>query len=192
MKEEFISNLQSMLREFSHVSDSVPHGVKIILQQNLWQEREPAPGKLSKKKFKNFKEFCEAATPFGLNTPFEYVLNICKPYNDVLDLIDEANRNNLGENFGAYNKDNRGLHNVQTPTPTGNTKEAGLRRLRKDRKDLHEQVLKNEISVNEAMIKAGFRKKMISMPKGQDVQRWIEVIKRDFSKSERLNISNGI
>jgi len=191
MKEEFISNLQSMLREFSHVSDSVPHGIKIILQENLWQEREPAPGKLNKKTFKNFKEFCEASTPFGLNTPFEYVLNICKPYNDVLDLIDEANnkeavqgrRNDLKDNF---------VNNINEVRPQGTTKASGLRRLRKDRKDLHEKVLDNDMTVNEAMIAAGFRKKMISMPKGQDVQRWIDVIIRDFSEEDRLAISNGV
>lgn len=191
MKEEFISNLQSMLREFSHVSDSVPHGIKIILQENLWQEREPAPGKLNKKTFKNFKEFCEASTPFGLNTPFEYVLNICKPYNDVLDLIDEANnkeavqgrRNDLKDNF---------VNNINEVRPQGTTKASGLRRLRKDRKDLHKKVLDNDMTVNEAMIAAGFRKKMISMPKGQDVQRWIDVIIRDFSEEDRLAISNGV
>lgn len=191
MKEEFISNLQSMLREFSHVSDSVPHGIKIILQENLWQEREPAPGKLNKKTFKNFKEFCEASTPFGLNTPFEYVLNICKPYNDVLDLIDEANNKEAVQGIRNDLKDNF-VNNVNEVRPQGNTKASGLRRLRKDRKDLHEKVLDNDMTVNEAMIAAGFRKKMISMPKGQDVQRWIDVIIRDFSEEDRLAISNGV
>ena len=57
---------------------------------------------------------------------------------------------------------------------------------------MHEKVLDNDMTVNEAMIAAGFRKKMISMPKGQDVQRWIDVIIRDFSEEDRLAISNGV
>lgn len=46
-----------------------------------------------------------------------------------------------------------------TKKPVGNMAAAGLRRLRKDRPDLHERVLAGEVSVNAACIEAGFRKK---------------------------------
>lgn len=181
MKEEFISNLQSMLREFSHVSDSVPHGIKIILQENLWQEREPAPGKLNKKTFKNFKEFCEASTPFGLNTPFEYVLNICKPYNDVLDLIDEANRNKHGgdrksENFKMVN------HHLEKNTMRQSI-QSNLRRLRDNRPDLHKKVFNNEISSYSAMIEAGYLERKIGV-KVNNVEHAYKVITENFSKEK--------
>lgn len=42
--------------------------------------------------------------------------------------------------------------------PTGNTAAAALRRLRKDRPDIHARVLSGEISANAGMVEAGFRK----------------------------------
>lgn len=43
--------------------------------------------------------------------------------------------------------------------PTGTSKEAGLRRLRKDRPDLHQEVIDGKKSVHAACVEAGFRKK---------------------------------
>ena len=55
-----------------------------------------------------------------------------------------------------------GVHafdNIQSVPPTGTSKDAGLRRLRKDRPDLHAEVLSGERTVHNAMIEAGFREK---------------------------------
>jgi hypothetical protein len=46
--------------------------------------------------------------------------------------------------------------------PSGTSTERALRRLRKDRPDLHARVLAGEISANAGMIEAGFRKKRTS------------------------------
>jgi hypothetical protein len=43
--------------------------------------------------------------------------------------------------------------------PAGNSTAAFLRRLRKDRPDIHIRVLAGEISAHAGMIEAGFRKK---------------------------------
>ena len=43
--------------------------------------------------------------------------------------------------------------------PSGNSRAAFLRRLRKDRPDLHARVLAGELSPHAGMIEAGFRKK---------------------------------
>jgi len=45
------------------------------------------------------------------------------------------------------------------PRPSGNSQESALRRLRKDRPDLHELVLNGERSAHAAAIEAGFRKR---------------------------------
>lgn len=54
------------------------------------------------------------------------------------------------------------LYNVQdskyTTAPTGNSKDAGLRRLRNHRPDLHEKVINDEMSIHAACVEAGFRK----------------------------------
>ena len=56
-----------------------------------------------------------------------------------------------------YNKENdvRGVKNKKD----GNAAEYALRRLRKDRPDIHARVLTGEITANAGMIKLGFRKK---------------------------------
>lgn len=50
------------------------------------------------------------------------------------------------------------IHNSKTERPAGTTRDAGLRRLRKDRPDLHKEVIEGDKSVNKAMVEAGFRK----------------------------------
>ncbi len=57
------------------------------------------------------------------------------------------------------------VHNdYHTDRPTGNAADAALRRLRKHRPDLHEQVLTGGLSPHAAMVEAGFRKRTISIP----------------------------
>jgi hypothetical protein len=48
---------------------------------------------------------------------------------------------------------------LQADFPSGNSVKAALRRLRKDRPDIHARVLAGEISANAGMVEAGFRKK---------------------------------
>lgn len=48
----------------------------------------------------------------------------------------------------------------------GTSREAGLRRLRKDRPDLHIEVVAGRLSTHAAMVRAGFRKRKISIPVG--------------------------
>src|SRR5262245_53066346 len=48
--------------------------------------------------------------------------------------------------------------------PKGNERAKALRRLRKDRPDLHEQVLEKKLSPHAAMVEAGFRPKTITVP----------------------------
>jgi hypothetical protein len=48
--------------------------------------------------------------------------------------------------------------------PSGTSREAGLRRLRKDRPDLHAEVLAGRLSAHGAMVRAGFRRKTVTVP----------------------------
>jgi hypothetical protein len=75
------------------------------------------------------------------------------------DLLDQAIQQPLGTN-----QHGEGLDNIQTQAPSGTSREAGLRRLRKDRPDLHAEVLAGTLSTHAAMIKAGFRQRKISVP----------------------------
>lgn len=61
------------------------------------------------------------------------------------------------------------LYDVQgSQAPTGNRTEAMLRRLRKDRPDLHAEVLAGGKTPHAAMIEAGFRKARLAVPLSVD------------------------
>ncbi|MFD6360166.1 hypothetical protein ACFWFX_09965, partial [Streptomyces roseolus] len=76
----------------------------------------------------------------------------------TLDLLDQALAGKPGERTDLVDN----MHEVARPS--GTSKEAGLRRLRKDRPDLHADVLAGRLSTHSAMVKAGFRKRKISVP----------------------------
>lgn len=56
----------------------------------------------------------------------------------------------------SVDNENGGINSYR---PTGTSVDAALRRLRKDRADLHARVLAGEISAHAAMVEAGFRKR---------------------------------
>ena len=58
----------------------------------------------------------------------------------------------------VYNNGPAGKRNVHV-RPSGNSRAAFLRRLRKDRPDIHGRVLAGELSAYAGMVEAGFRKK---------------------------------
>lgn len=112
----------------------------------------------------------------GLNNPTGVNQYTFKENNQPKVSVVEVNESNINEEeneecdqyevnlYNVQDDQNEKLktHNApveQTKAPTGNTKAAGLRRLRKDRPDLHEAVVNDEISVNEACVRAGFRKR---------------------------------
>ncbi len=80
---------------------------------------------------------------------------LCQDRPDVLDLIDQARQR--GEVKGKRNDLVYNVHDV-AERPAGNSTEAALRRLRKDRPDLHQRVVAGELSANAAMIAAGYYK----------------------------------
>lgn len=71
-----------------------------------------------------------------------------------LDAQDRANQRPRGRRSKAVQQENE-----CTGFPSGNSRAAFLRRLRKDRPDIHARVLAGELSPHAGMIEAGFRKK---------------------------------
>lgn len=67
--------------------------------------------------------------------------------------------------------------------PTGNTEQAAIRRLRKDRPDLLERVKEGALSAHRAMVEAGFRRQTITIP--NDPQAAARRLLRHF-EGERL------
>lgn len=69
--------------------------------------------------------------------------------------------------------------------------DAALRRLRKQRPDLHAQVLAGQSSPHAAAVEAGFRRRRISVP-ADDPERAVAALARHFSADELMVVANGI
>jgi len=104
---------------------------------------------------------------------------------NLLDIavMGKTQRNDITGKFTA-------LYNIQDgKAPTGTSKEAGLRRLRKDHKDLHDKVMRGELSVNQAMLDAGFRKPTKTIPLDSP-QSAVRALLRVFDHEDLISAIN--
>ena len=151
-------SLQESLAEGKHGLDAVPKLIKRIIRDELWRSFYCKPV-LSQIEFSTFEKYVTDDLPTGLGTTVQMLKNICRDDDEALSLIDAATQRKAGD-WNTHPDPKVILDNIQdNKAPTGTSKDAALRRLRKDRADLHEKVIAGEISAHAAMIDAGFRKK---------------------------------
>jgi hypothetical protein len=103
------------------------------------------------------EEFVEANLPEGLESSDVILQRLCKDDKEALDLIDGLIQ------APPY------VHNVNvTGRPCGNSEQAALRRLHKDRPDLLDRVKAGQLTAHAAMVEAGFRRREVSIPTGPE------------------------
>lgn len=133
----------------------VPPLIKEVIREGYWREREEP--------FAHFEEFVAHAPMAGLGADMPTLIRLCGDDTDALALIEEeTQRPHGGDRRSEDFKFNNGK--LETSPPVGNTEQYALRRLRKDRPDLHARVLAGEVSPNGAMVEAGFRPKTATVP----------------------------
>jgi hypothetical protein len=154
--------LQMSLVDGKSGLDAVPKLLTRIIRDELWRSFYCEPV-LAEVEHNSFEHYVTDCLPTGLGTTIQMLKNMCRDDTEALDAIDRATQRKPGNESGAnqYVKDEGGIfNNIQdSRAPTGTSRDAALRRLRKDRADLHEKVLRGEISAHAAMLDAGFRKK---------------------------------
>jgi hypothetical protein len=92
-----------------------------------------------------------------LSTPTVSLKHLCQDDPGALDAIDRATVGGHGTNQYTKGLESNNITLQDTPKPqTGTSNTYALRRLRKDRPDLHERVLAEEVSPHAAMVEAGF------------------------------------
>lgn len=177
--ETLIKTISEMLHEYGVSTGDAAEGIEYILDSELWKCRDPAPGLLEAREYKYFQEFCKDTKPWGLHSKAELVIDLCKREDRIYSKVVKAckQRGFKGNQYISS------VYNVNEATPTkGNSKAYGLSRLEKYRPDLYEAVIEKEMSVNEAMIEAGFRTKTHTVKEDADyVAKWI---KRTFGKDQ--------
>ena len=159
-----VEALGSSLRSGDHGLKAVPGLVKRVLAEDAWRNFVTQRGELVE--YDHFEEFVATPPLKGLGASIALVRTLVRDDPVALDLFDQATR---GPNGGDRRSEAAiSLYNIQSdsevPAPAGTSREAGLRRLRKDRPDLHAEVLAGALSTHAAMVKAGFWRKKITVP----------------------------
>ena len=104
-------------------------------------------------------------------------------------MTEQGDGNPTGNN--QYTVKTGTVDNVNTSTrPGGNSPSYALRRLRKNRPDLHARVLANELSPNGAMVEAGFRERTVQIP--LDVTRAARALRRHFTGDALTQLRNAL
>lgn len=157
-RDEIVSMLRTSLSSTEHGLGTVPNAVKIVINENMWQERviKQTGERVT---FSSFAEFVRRPPLAGLGASIDQLRGVCRDDPEALNAIDKAIGSQQGKRTDLFD-------NVQevTEAPTGNASATALRRLRKDRPDLHAEVLAGEKSPHAAMVEAGFRPKTATVP----------------------------
>jgi len=176
-----VSCLRSAVTEGASGLGDVPTFLKDVIRGEMWRERViQQTGEIAT--FERFIDFVHTKPLEGLGADLKTLQRLCADDPEAADLLDQAVQ---GKPTGRPPKDeDKTFDNVQdlSEAPTGNTRAAGLRRLRKDRPDLHERVVAGELKVNAAMVEAGFRPKTITVP--LDTEAVAAAILRHFTPEQ--------
>lgn len=145
-----VEMLGGALRDGDHALGAVPSLLRQVLEAESWREFVTQRGEhVSHERFADF-----VTTPplAGLGSDVDLVRRIVAADRPALDLLDQA----LQGRVGAHS-------NNVTRTPKGNSADAALRRLRKDRPDLHAEVLAGALTAHAAAVQAGFRPRTVTV-----------------------------
>lgn len=157
-----VRELRDGIREGEGGLRHVPEPLKCILRDDCWQERVVKETG-ERVTFTRFADFVSTPPLEGLGADLALLRRLLNDDPEALDLLDRACQGKQGERTDIGN-------NVpKVSRPEGNTSAKALRRLRKDRPDLHAAVLAGEKSPHGAMVEAGFRPRTVTLP--IDVER---------------------
>lgn len=152
-----VAALGSAIRYGGSSLADVPVLVIKVVDGDLWRKfRSPA----GEEEHRSFEEFVMKPSPGGLGTTISMLKDLCRSNKRALAAIEEATQQPAGNRTGRnqHTAEVGTLDNIQgSKAPTGTSESAALRRLRKDRPDLHAQVLNGEVSAHAAAVEAGFR-----------------------------------
>jgi hypothetical protein len=180
--DTLVDALGSALSRTDHGLETVPGLVLRLINEDLWQERIiHRTGEHVH--FARFEEFVTTAPLAGLGASLDTLRRVCGGRVDVLDALDRVMTGRQGERTDFFDN----IQEVQE-APTGTSSAAALRRLRKDRPDLHAAVLAGEKTPHGAMVEAGFRRRTVSLPV-DDVARLAERLRALLSDDDRERLT---
>lgn len=166
---------RNAIRDGNTGLSGVPQGILKLIHTGYWKDRivQRTGERVT---FDSFETFVITPPIKGLGSSIRQLEGLCRDDKAALDALDLALQRPAGHPPAI-------LYNIQDKAPSGTSEQAGLRRLRRDRPDLHERVLAGEMSVHAAMLEAGFRKPTLTVP--ADPQAAARRLWRRYSPEER-------
>lgn len=175
--DSFVSSLQQAFHSGEVGLSNVPALIKRVIAEDRWRCRYVRV--LAREVgFPSFAAFLGAAVPEGLGADLATVKRLCGDDPEAMDLIDRATQQASHRPLISVDI----INTSHIDRPDGTSSQAALRRLRKDRPDLHEQVIQRQKSPHAAMVEAGFRKATWTAP--DDITAMPAAILRRFYVSE--------
>jgi hypothetical protein len=162
-----IESLASSLSSGGAALKNVPALLRQVLESGVWKDFTTTRGE--RVAHDTWESFVTTLPLKGLGATADMIRNLCAGEPRVLDLLDQAMQRAPS------------LHAVDiinsSDRPAGTSQAQALRRLRKDAPELHAEVLAGHLSPHAAMVKAGFRRRTVSVPMG-DPERTAAAILR--------------
>lgn len=174
--DQIVTLLRSFISKGEYGLAEVPALIKAVIDDGIWRERTvEQTGEIVR--FERFVDFVTTAPLEGLGADIDTIKRLCRDDAAALDALDRAVQNRPGRPSETFD-------NVQgsAEAPTGNRADQAIRKLRKDRPDLHERVLAGEVSPHAAMVEAGFRRRSLTVP--VEAEAAARVIRRHFPADE--------
>jgi hypothetical protein len=155
--ERVIEALRASITHGGQALADIPPLVRDIIERDLWRRRPTNYRETAPQTFTAWADFVRAEPPAGLGQDPIYVAKLCRGHADAEAALARVSRGRGKPQTKHDNIMNNGL------AAQGTARAYALRRLKRSRPDLLAQVLTGKLSPHGAMIKAGFRHRMITV-----------------------------
>jgi len=172
---DYIEQAQDALKTHKFRSTQVPELILSILKSGDWKHRDPSPKKLEPKDFEFFPEFVETERPWGLQTEFKELESMCRGFVQVELAL-----------TGAKSKEGITLTDEKFKKIKKTERQRNLERLREQRADLFKKVENEKLTLNNALLEAGFIKQRAKIQKSPE--GFAKYIIEHFSSKQKEQI----
>jgi hypothetical protein len=162
---------------------SVPGLLRQVLEEGSWQHFITMRDE--EVRHDSFRTFITTPPLKGLGASEELIRRLVGRDTGLLDLIDRHMARPPGRPASSARRDDteETVSNRHGSRPAGTTQAAGLRKLRKHAPHLLPEVSSGDLSVNQALIQAGLRERMVSVPVSRP-EKTADVLRRHLSPEQ--------